>query len=82
MGKKFIIIFFFIFFTVTVNAQQNTCKYVLKTTTVNGQITNTVEEKICDETISLEQKGWWELFFTSPQFESTLIILLATLFNH
>jgi len=81
MGKRLVIILL-LFFTVATNAQENTCRYISKTTTVNGQITSTVEEKVCDEIILIDQKSWWELFLSSPQFETTLIILLATLFNH
>jgi len=82
MGKiKYFILIFFVFTTISV-ARENTCRYERVTQTKNGDIISTTETKTCNETIELDQKSWWQLFMTSPQYENTLIILLATLLGH
>jgi len=82
MGKiKYLILIFFVLTTISV-ARENTCKYERVTQTKNGEILSTTETKTCNETIELDQKSWFELFMSSPQYESTLIILLATLLGH
>ena len=80
MGKTFIIIFFLIF-SLSVKAEENTCKYEKITQSNNGVITSVQETKICKETIQLQEKTWWESFIQSPEYTNTLIILLATLLN-
>jgi len=79
MVKKCLILF--IVLTVTVFAEENTCKYEKKTETVNGVITNTTEVKVCNETIQLHEKTFWEKFVSSPQYTDTLIIILATILH-
>jgi len=80
MGKTFIIIFFLIF-SLSVKAEENTCKYEKITQSNNGVIISVQETKICKETIQLQEKTWWESFVQSPEYTNTLIILLATLLN-
>jgi hypothetical protein len=80
MGKT-IIIFLFIF-SLSANAQENICKYEITVQTVNGNIISTTETKVCNEIVKLDQKSWWESLLESPQYETTLIIVLATLLGH
>jgi hypothetical protein len=79
MVKKCLI--FFLILTTTVFADENTCKYEKKTETVNGIITNITEVKVCNETIQLQEKTFWEKFVSSPQYTDTLIIILATILH-
>jgi len=79
MGKTIII--FLLIFSLSVMAEENTCRYEKITHTTNGVITSTTETKICNETIHLQEKTWWESFIQSPEYTNTLIILLATLLN-
>ena len=80
MGKT-IIIFLFIF-CLSANAQENICKYETTVQKVNGNIISTTETKVCNEIVKLDQKSWWESLLESPQYETTLIIVLATLLGH
>jgi len=80
MGKTIIIIFLLIF-SLSVKAEQNTCRYEKTTHTNNGVIVSTTETKVCKETIQLQEKTWWESFIQSPEYTNTLIILLAALLN-
>jgi hypothetical protein len=63
------------------NKIENICRYESTIKTVDGNIVSTTEIKTCNEVVQLDKKSWWELFIQSPQYESTLIILLATLLN-
>jgi hypothetical protein len=63
------------------NKIENICRYESTVKTVDGNIISTTEIKTCNELVQLDQKSWWDLFIQSPQYESTLIILLATLLN-
>jgi hypothetical protein len=76
MGKWIIIL---LLLSVPVFSEENTCKYEKKTEMVNGIITKTTEVKICNETIQLQEKTFFENFVSSPQYTDTLIILLATI---
>jgi hypothetical protein len=67
--------------TTAVFPEENTCKYEKKTETVNGVITNTTEVKVCNETIQLQEKTFWEKFVSSPQYTDTLIVVLATILH-
>lgn len=79
MGKTIII--FLLIFSLSVKAEENTCRYEKTTHTNNGVIVSTTETKICKETIQLQEKTWWESFVQSPEYTNTLIILLAALLN-
>lgn len=76
MGKWIII---FLLLSVPVFAEENTCKYEKKTEMVNGVIIKTTEVKVCNETIQLQEKTFWENFVSSPQYIETLIIIMATI---
>ena len=80
MGKTIIICLFI--FSLSANAQENICKYETTVQTVNGNIISTTETKVCNEIVKLDQKSWWESLLESPQYETTLIIVLATLLGH
>lgn len=82
MGKKIQYLIVFLFLTTVSVGKENTCRYETTTQTKNGEIILTTEIKTCNEIIQLDQKSWWELFITSPQYETTLIIVLATLLGH
>jgi len=79
MGKTIII--FLLIFSLSVKAEENTCRYEKTTHTNNGVIVSTTETKVCKETIQLQEKTWWESFIQSPEYTNTLIILLAALLN-
>lgn len=79
MGKTIII--FLLIFSLSVKAEENTCRYEKTTQTNNGVIISTTETKVCKETIQLQEKTWWESFVQSPEYTNTLIILLAALLN-
>lgn len=79
MGKTIII--FLLIFSLSVKAEENTCKYEKITQSNNGVIISVQETKICKETIQLQEKTWWESFVQSPEYTNTLIILLAALLN-
>ncbi len=79
MGKTIII--FLLIFSLSVKAEENTCRYEKTTHTNNGVIISTTETKVCKETIQLQEKTWWESFVQSPEYTNTLIILLAALLN-
>ena len=79
MVKKCLILLVII--TTTVFAEDNICRYEKKTETVNGAIITTTEVKVCNETIQLDEKTFWEKFISSPQYTDTLIIILAAILN-
>ena len=79
MVKKCLILL--IILTINVFAEENVCRYEKRTETVNGIIVKTTEVKICNETIKLEEKTFWEMFISSPQYTDTLIIVLAAILN-
>ena len=80
MGKRVII--FLLLLSASVFAQENNCRYETKTETINGEIKSTQEVKHCVENISLDEKSFWGEFVKTPQFETTLILVLAFVMEH
>ena len=80
MGKRVII--FLLLLSASVFAQENNCRYETKTETINGEIKTTQEVKHCVENISLDEKSFWGEFVKTPQFETTLILVLAFVMEH
>jgi hypothetical protein len=80
MGKRVII--FLLLLSASVFAQENNCRYETKTETINGEIKTTQEVKHCVENISLDEKSFWSEFVKTPQFETTLILVLAFVMEH
>ena len=66
----------------SVFAEENNCRYQTKTETINGEIKYTQEIKHCVENISLDEKSFWGEFVKTPQFETTLILVLAFVMEH
>ena len=80
MGKRVII--FLLLLSASVFAEENNCRYETKTETINGEIKSTQEIKHCVENISLDEKSFWGEFVKTPQFETTLILVLAFVMEH
>jgi len=80
MGKRVII--FLLLLSASVFAEENNCRYETKTETINGEIKSTQEVKHCVENISLDEKSFWNEFVKTPQFETTLILVLAFVMEH
>ena len=80
MGKRVII--FLLLLSASVFAEENNCRYETKTETINGEIKSTQEVKHCVENISLDEKNFWSEFVKTPQFETTLILVLAFVMEH
>jgi len=80
MGKRVII--FLLLLSASVFAEENNCRYETKTETINGEIKSTQEVKHCVENISLDEKSFWSEFVRTPQFETTLILVLAFVMEH
>ena len=80
MGKRVII--FLLLLSASVFAEENNCRYETKTETINGEIKTTQEVKYCVENISLDEKSFWSEFVKTPQFETTLILVLAFVMEH
>jgi hypothetical protein len=80
MGKRVII--FLLLLSASVFAEENNCRYETKTETINGEIKSTQEVKHCVENISLDEKSFWSEFVKTPQFETTLILVLAFVMEH
>jgi hypothetical protein len=80
VGKRVII--FLLLLSASVFAQENNCRYETKTETINGEIKTTQEVKHCVENISLDEKSFWSEFVKTPQFETTLILVLAFVMEH
>jgi hypothetical protein len=80
VGKRVII--FLLLLSASVFAEENNCRYETKTETINGEIKSTQEVKHCVENISLDEKSFWSEFVKTPQFETTLILVLAFVMEH
>lgn len=79
---KKVIIIFLLLLSASVFAQENNCRYEIKTETINGEIKSTQEVKHCVENISLNEKSFWSEFIKTQQFETTLILTLAFIMEH
>jgi len=66
MGRFVIILSLLTMFSMSSNAQENTCKYHTEAITENGVVTKYVEKKICDETVYLGG-NWSSTFFANDE---------------